>query len=117
MNRGLALYSKGDLDGAINDCAEAIRLQPNESGGFHNRGLARHAKGDLDGAINDYTKAIRLKPESAFSYYNRAEIWKTKNQPAAAIADFQQYLKVGGGMQYSNAAVVEKMIRDLQKKL
>jgi tetratricopeptide (TPR) repeat protein len=62
-NRGNARRDKGDLDGALQDLTEAIRLKPGCADAFHNRGNARIAKGDLDGALPDFTKAIRLKPD------------------------------------------------------
>jgi tetratricopeptide (TPR) repeat protein len=43
-NRGVARSDKGDLDGAIKDYAEAIRLKPDFALAYYNRGLARHKK-------------------------------------------------------------------------
>ena len=62
-NRGLARQAKGDLDGALDDYNEAIRLKPDEADVYYNRGITRKAKGDMDGALDDYNEAIRLKPD------------------------------------------------------
>ena len=68
-NRGDARSEKGDLDGALQDYTEAIRLQPDDAAAYYNRGAIRHEKGDLDGALQDYMEAIRLRPDYADAYY------------------------------------------------
>ena len=59
-DRGCAKKMARDLDGAIADCTEAIRLDPKDATAYNNRGFAKYEKGDLDGAIADYTEAARL---------------------------------------------------------
>ena len=54
-----------DLDGAIADFNQAIRLDPNYALAYRNRGNAKRKKGDVDGAIADYNRAIKLGPQSA----------------------------------------------------
>ncbi len=48
---GLALYPKGDLDGAIGEFREAIRLKPDYADAHYSLGYALQGKGDDDGAI------------------------------------------------------------------
>ena len=66
INRGYARWSKGDVEGALQDYNEAIRLKPDYASAFYNRNLARGAKGDAKGALQDYNEAIRLgfKPKN-----------------------------------------------------
>ncbi len=66
--------TKGDLDGALKDYTEAIRLKPDLAEAYNNRGVARAAKGDPDGALKDCTEAIRLKPDYAGAYNNRGKV-------------------------------------------
>ena len=62
-NRGDAYRKKGDMDRAIADLTEAIRLDPKYANAYDNRGLAYRDKGDMDRAIADLTEAIRLDPK------------------------------------------------------
>src|SRR5712691_8295435 len=53
-NRANKWNAKGDLDRAIADYSEALRLAPKYTAALNNRGLAWYAKGDLDRAVADY---------------------------------------------------------------
>ena len=56
----LHVAAKGDLEGALKDYNEALRLKPDYAIAYHNRAVARRAKGDADGARQDDNDAIRL---------------------------------------------------------
>lgn len=64
-NWGVARRDKGDLEGALQDYGEAIRLKPDDAAAFYNRGNARRDKGELEAALQDYGEAICLKPDLA----------------------------------------------------
>ena len=59
-NRGSTYASKGDLDKAIADFSEVIRLDPNIAAAYHNRGLAYEKKGETAKAKADFAEAKRL---------------------------------------------------------
>src|SRR5215468_10086473 len=61
-NRGNAYSNKGELEHAIQDYDQAIRLNPKDVMSYDNRGLAHTRKGDLDRAILDFDQAIVLRP-------------------------------------------------------
>ena len=42
-----------DLEGALQDYTEAIRLNPADAGSFTNRGGVRKDTGDMEGALRD----------------------------------------------------------------
>lgn len=70
-NRGVAFANQGDIDRAISDFNEAIRLSPQDAVSYYNRGNAYRDQDDPARAIADYSEAIRLNPQYANAYYNR----------------------------------------------
>jgi tetratricopeptide (TPR) repeat protein len=61
--RGIAYQGKGDVDRAIADFTEAIRLQPRFTMAYASRGSAYEAKSECDRAAADYSEAVRLGTE------------------------------------------------------
>jgi lipoprotein NlpI len=89
-NRGLAYAVKGDLDRAIADFTEAIRLDPKDALAYNDRGAAYAVKGDFDRAIADYSEAIRLDPKAVLAYKNRGGVYLYSGALPKALADFNQ---------------------------
>lgn len=116
-NRGIAHRDKGNLNLAIADFNEAIRLEPEAAGAYDNRGQARHATGDAEGALTDYAEAIRLLPTFYDAYFHRALAWEKKRNDTAAIADYQEYLRLGGGIRNGDEEKVHKIIRRLRNTI
>jgi tetratricopeptide (TPR) repeat protein len=93
-NRGITWKAKGDLDRAIADYTEAIRLDPKYERAYHNRGNAWSDKGDLDRAIADYDQALQRDPKDAAPYNNRGIAWKAKGDLDRAIADYTEAIRL-----------------------
>ncbi len=85
---------KRDLDHAIADYDEAIRLQPSFALAFNNRGDARLAKGDVPRALADFDAAIKLDPKLAIAYGNRGYIYYRMRDMAHAIADYSTQIRL-----------------------
>jgi tetratricopeptide (TPR) repeat protein len=62
LNLGNALYSKGDMDGAIAEYRTAIRLQADDAAAHYNLGLALEMKGDRLAALDEIEIARKLDP-------------------------------------------------------
>jgi tetratricopeptide (TPR) repeat protein len=69
--RGCTWREKGNLDSAIADFGEALRLQPSAEV-YDNRAGVWQDKKDYAKAIGDYTQALRSDPASAQAYNNAA---------------------------------------------
>jgi tetratricopeptide (TPR) repeat protein len=55
----------GDIDRAIADFTQVIRLNPTDAMAYNNRGKAYTDKKDYARAIADFTEALRLDPDLA----------------------------------------------------
>jgi tetratricopeptide (TPR) repeat protein len=88
INRAIAYKAKGDLDRAIADYTEAIRLDTKYAVAYYNRAIAYKAKGNLDRAIADYNQAIRLNPNDALAYDYRGYAYQAQGDLDRAIADY-----------------------------
>lgn len=69
-NLGVALAGKWDLDAAIREFQEALRIKPNFPEAHIGMGLAFANKVDLDAAIKEYRKALRLDPNNVKAHSN-----------------------------------------------
>jgi tetratricopeptide (TPR) repeat protein len=118
-NRGVEYGKRGDLERAIADFDQAIKLNPKDSSLYNNRGLAWKAKGDLDRAIADEDQAIELDAKLASAYYNRGLAWRAKGNLDRAIADYDQAITLDPDYTsaYYNRAVALEGKGDLQRAL
>lgn len=101
--RAIAWKEKGELDLAIADYGEMLKLKPNAIT-YNNRGLAWRAKKDYDKAIADYNQAIRLNPSYTTAYNNRGNAWRDKEDYDKAIADYSEAIRLdpNNAMAYNN---------------
>jgi tetratricopeptide (TPR) repeat protein len=94
MNRGNAYSAKGDLDRALQDYDEAIKLNSSNAGTYVNRALALAKKGKFDSAMNDYAKAISLNPQQWEAYFNRAAELRDQEKLCEAVADLEKVMEL-----------------------
>jgi tetratricopeptide (TPR) repeat protein len=91
--RGNAYSDSGQLDLAIADYSEAIRLFPDYAGGYSNRAIVYYKKKEFDRAMADVGKAIQLKPDCAFCYVARGNFYDDKGLTDLALADYAAAIK------------------------
>lgn len=91
--RALAYREKNQLDQAIRDYTEAIRLNPRNNGTYFSRGRVLEKTGKIDEAVRDYTESIRLNPNASSAYSDRGRIFLKRNELDAAIADFSEVIR------------------------
>ena len=89
----VSLYrDKGDIDRAIADFSEAIRLDPNDAMAFNNRGIAYSDKGDHDRAIADLSRRSGSIPNPP-SPTTTGLRYRGKGDLDRAIADFNEAIR------------------------
>jgi tetratricopeptide (TPR) repeat protein/predicted aspartyl protease len=75
------------LDQALDDCNQAMRLMPGGSAHLQTRGLVYLRQGRLDAAIADFDAALRLQPKDPWSLYGRSAAERGQGEADKAAAD------------------------------
>jgi tetratricopeptide (TPR) repeat protein len=93
-DRCWAYNEKDDYDRAMQDCNEAIRIDPANVNALIGRGAAYGGKGDADRAIADFNEATRLDPKLVVAFSNRGIAYKAKGDLDRAIAEFDKAIRL-----------------------
>ena len=70
-NLGNVYKERGQLQEAILDCNESLRLRPNDPNTLDSRGFAHLKAGQNTRAIADFDAALQIDPKIASSLYGR----------------------------------------------
>ncbi|MEG4806181.1 tetratricopeptide repeat protein [Microcoleus sp. F8-D3] len=117
FNSALAKSEAGDIQGAIADYTEAIRLNPNYAKAHNKLGIirARNLK-DYPAAKADFDRAIEINPNYGDAYYNRARVREFLEDKPGAIADYHKaaelYQKDGNTNDYQDAIEHLEMLQE-----
>ncbi len=85
-----SLYFQKDMDRAVADFNQAIKLNGNNASTFLLRAFAYFQKDDLDLAITDCDQAIALEPEMAWAYFLRGFAYLVKGDDKRALIEISQ---------------------------
>jgi lipoprotein NlpI len=87
-NRGNALATKGDHDGAIADYDAVLKLAPKNARAYNNRGTVYRDRGDGERAFADFAEAVNLNPRDTDAQYNLGNAYAAKGETALAISSY-----------------------------
>lgn len=93
-NRGVHRRNGGDLDGALSDYDEALKLDENFATALNNRSDVDAKKGDYDKAIEDAERAIRIYPNYRNALINRGVALAKMGKLNDAIVSFNQAIGI-----------------------
>jgi serine/threonine protein kinase/Flp pilus assembly protein TadD len=93
-NLGIALREKGQLDEAITEYRESLRLNKDYPAVHNNLGVALQRKGQLDEAIAEYRQALRLKKDFPEAHNNLGNALRHKGQLDEANAELKEALRL-----------------------
>ena len=126
LHDALKLYNKGDFDGTIRLCDEAIALNPQYNFSYNNRALALIGLEQYEQAIKDFDTSIRLNPSCFNAYNNRGAVYRRLNQYEKALDDHTNAIKIkpdfddlyfNRGVDYYCLGEYERAIADFDKAL
>lgn len=90
IDSGRKWSNKGDLDHALRDFTEAIRLDPKDPEGYHERGQAMFKMGETERAISDYSAAIARDPQFGGAIRSRGMAYLYRGSSDLALADLSK---------------------------
>ncbi len=94
-NLGSYFYKQGELDRAISELEEAVRLKKNYPEGHNSLGTMYIDKGLIDKAIAEYVEAVKYKPVFPQAYYNLGNACIKKGMVDDAIKFFNKAISQG----------------------
>lgn len=89
-NRGQFKRDNGDIQGALSDYSQAIKMNPNKAPLYNSRGRTYFESNQTDLAIQDYSKGIELDPEMAELYVNRGAAYAKSGNYNQALIDLNK---------------------------
>jgi tetratricopeptide (TPR) repeat protein len=88
--QALAHVEKGELDRAIEELSESVRLDPSSAEVFKERAALALRRSDARGAIDDFTQALRLQPGMGAAHMGRGQAQLKLGRLDLAIGDFSE---------------------------
>jgi tetratricopeptide (TPR) repeat protein len=118
-NRGWAYMEMREIDLAMADLNEAIRIEPKNHFAFNHRGWGHNEKKNFDAAIADLTESIRLNAKYAPAFNNRANAFRAKEELERALADYDEAIRLDPKYlrAYNNRAFLHLRFGDREKAL
>jgi len=98
-NLGAWYQRHGDLDGAIAQYRETLRLREDDSMAHDNLGtVLQRMPGRMDEAIGQFQAALRLQPDNADAHNNLGTAWLSKpGRLNDAIAEYRETVRISPG--------------------
>jgi len=97
-DRALALHRKGDLNGALEDCAAAVREDAQMAKARILRAAIVLSRGDPVTALGEYDQARKAKPSDPAVPFSRGCALLLLGRDAESLGEFQASLKINLGL-------------------
>ena len=94
LQRADAKSAGGDLDGAIEDCSNALSIDKRSTAAWQKRGSLKHEKRDFAGAAKDFSKAVELEPDNIPAIFGRGFANYENFRFVEAVGDFKRILEL-----------------------
>jgi tetratricopeptide (TPR) repeat protein len=94
IETGKKAATADDLEKAVRDFTEAVRIDPNYPGGYTERGQALFKLGETDHAIADYTAALKRDPNYGPALRGRAMANLYRGATDIALTDLSKAIQV-----------------------
>lgn len=87
---GLVRRHRGDLDGAVREFGQALRLNPKLDQAHAALSQVLLHKGDIEGAVAEMEEAVRLNPDSPLAHVILGNLYEAEGRPAKANEELRK---------------------------
>ena len=94
INSAIELFSKGEINQALDAVQDLFKDYPNEPLLFNIRGACHAGLGQLDVAVKNYEEAIAIKPDYAKAHFNLAGSLHDLGQLEAAVKSYEKTIEI-----------------------
>jgi len=94
MERGQRLYDQGQVNEAIAEWQQTIRLAPQAARAYHLLGVAWRDRGEQTKAIAAFREALRLEPDNATAYVQLARVLEATGDAPGALEAYRAALRL-----------------------
>jgi tetratricopeptide (TPR) repeat protein len=95
LESGKRAILKGDVDRAVRDFSEAIRIDPKYPDSYSERGQALFKLGEAERAIADYSAALAREPQRSATLRARGMAYLYTGKTDLALADLSKAIELG----------------------
>ena len=120
-NRASAYAMKGNLNQALADYDQALRIDADSVDALVGRGIAYATMQEYDKAVRDYSRAINLAPYFAVPLTDRGAVYDLLDKHDLALRDYNQAVRLdpesssvynNRGLAYSGAKDYDRAVKD-----
>lgn len=94
INRGAAYGALNNLQAAIQDISEGLKLNPDNKNGYFNRSIAYYNAGQLENSLKDYQSYLKYDPYNANVYYECGTIYRSLKRNDEALKNLNRALEL-----------------------
>ncbi len=94
LKQGQVFYDRGQVDEAIVQWRETVRLAPNVAKAHHLLGIALRDSGDLTESLAAFQEALRLDPDNATACVHLARAFEARGDTKEAFAAYYRALQL-----------------------
>lgn len=94
LNSGNYFYDQRNMENAVQEYREAIRLAPDYAEAHYRLGNALYNLHNVDGAAAEYREVIRLKPDDAAAHFHLGNALYSRHDWDGAVAEYRQAIRL-----------------------
>jgi tetratricopeptide (TPR) repeat protein/tRNA A-37 threonylcarbamoyl transferase component Bud32 len=125
-NLGITYHLQGNLDAAIVELKEALRLNPNYANAHYGLGATYADQMKIDAAIIEYKEALKLDPDDTGVHCNLGNAYRAQGNLDAAIEEYKEALRIDTsnaqahnnlGVTYDNQGKIDAALGEYKEAL